>query len=1152
MTSSEEARRVPFEYRCLGPVSLHTADGRKLAFRTRKQMALFTLFVRRQGQPQPRDLLIDLLWSEDDLGRARHSLSQSTSLINKALGCEAITAPSKDELVLQEGLVRADVAEFERCAVQRRHRDARALWRGNLLEGIWIHRAPNFERWLEAERRRLLETMRRALHELLATCRSEGGWEEMRSVADALLDLDGLDEAGMLAQLVALTLLGDRTLALRRYATFEARLRDELGAEPGPEVRDWAKRQRGGGAGIVPAESAGFARVSEPATGPVAHPLYGRTAEFARLWQAWNAAREGHGGCVVLLGTAGIGKSALAAKLVDQVRVASGAACMARCFRTEKCVPFAPVSALVRQMAELPGFVALSDVWISELSRLAPELRSRFPNAPPALAADDSVRHRVCEATCRAGESISFEQPLLIVVDNVQDADETTLALLHYFGRQANAQRTLLLYVVRTEEPGRGLGEFAEQARAQGFAQLQRVGPLEDAHLQRIVSDVLGKRRLQAPVPILQSVARLARGNPLHATELALAIPASDGRPASDWLLSLADRARSPEESFEHTASVRLAALSAGARLVMSALAVAARPLAEHELLAVTTLAPAELASAVFKLEAAQLLRRDGLRLGFAHDSYAAVAGAALEDEERVGFHARLAAVLAESAARNAAARIEVALHLERAGIPGEARAHALAAADFAGFVGAANERAEALELVRRVSGTYDGEVAAALALCYLGLRDFERVDALCEEARRQPQQPEHLKGEFRYLEIAVDHHSGRASFTQVSGALAELLGPQGMGAFAHRSDAMTLLMRTADKTGDFRLVRATARAQRRSSAASTGGEASAHALFASAYVFAKYYWPERALPLLERARCRAEQEQNWELEHACRDGLGVVLKQLGRFAESVEQIRYSLALARRTLNPQAEATSLLNLAVSEIALGDFEIAAAHLDESAQIDSQYPRWYHRVYRHANQADLAFQNGNIDEAACGYDRALQQATEIAEWRIAVVGCAGLALCAKERHDSAGLARRCSQLRSILGGQLKSIGDRWQAEAALAWDTCINQQDPSLALRGLERALRELPRRDTDHWLRLELEATRVEEFTVGQRLPDRRRKLAELGRRYSAAKIVSEAEANPLPPRRESSAPACPRAQTPPAHPVAPPTVPSAGARPPLP
>lgn len=1115
MSLPDDPRRPQPEYRCLGPVSLKSATGAQLSFRTRKQMALLTLFVRRPGQPLSRDRLIDLLWSEGDLCRARHSLSQSISLINKVLGCEAIVGSSKDELLLREGLVWADVTEFERCAAQRRQRDARDLWRGNLLEDVWIRRAPNFERWLETERRRLLETMRRALHELLASSRTEGNWEEMHSVADSLLELDGLDETAMLAQLVALTLLGDRTLALRRYAAFEQRLHEELGAEPGPEMRDWSRRQRS--CARVQSrrciEPGGATQVSEPGTTPGAPPLYGRTAEFAALWQAWDAARGGRGGCVLLLGPPGIGKSALAAKLADQVHVGGGAVCVAHCFRTEKCVPFAPVSALVRQMAELPGFVALSGVWISELCRLAPELRDRFPNAPPALAADDSVRHRVCEATCRAGESISFEQPLLMLVDNVQDADETTLALLHYYGRQANAQRTLLLCVARSEDDaGREAGEFAEQARTQGFAQLQRVGSLEDVHLQRIVTDVLTQRGLEAPPPVVQIVSRLARGNPLHATELALAIPASDGRPTSDWLLGIADRTRSAVESFERSATARLAALSAGARSVMASLAVAARPLAEHEILAVTQLAPAELASAVFELEAARLLRRERARFGFVHDSYSPVAEAALTEQTRVAIHARLAAVLAESAARNPAARIEVALHLERAGAPDDARAHALAAADFAGSVGAVSERAEALELVRRVSGPYDGDVAAALAACYLGLRQFGRVDTLCEEARAQPLLEPRLRGEFRYLEIAVDQHSGRAPLSRICGALEELLGPDGFGGFAHRADAMTLLMRTADKTGNFLLVRSTARAQRRGQASTGTGKLSAHALFASAYVFAKYYWPQRALPLLEQARRMAEVEQNWELEHACRDGLGIVLKQLGRFRESGEQLRYGLALARRTLNPQEQVTSLVNLAVVETALGDFELAAAHLEEAAQIDAQFPRWYHRIYRYCNQAELALNTGSSDEAMSIYQDAFRQAVAVDEWRMSITCCGGLAMCAKENKSGSELAKWCAQLRMISGGRERVLEDRWTVEAAFAWDACLNQGDVFAAMARLEGALRDLSRRDVDHWLRLELEAIRIHEFVTGGVLVGRRSQLAYQARRYSAAAIVTEAEA----------------------------------------
>ena len=1114
MSVSLESRPREYQYRCLGPVTLHGPGGVRLTFRTRKQLALFTLLVRRPGQPQSRDGLMDLLWSEDSPCRARHSLSQSVSLVNKTLGCEAVVSSSKDEVVLREGLVWADVVEFERCAAQCRGHDARALWRGNLLEGTWFRHAPHFEAWLEAERRRLLETMRRSLHRLLTTSRSEGDWEGMRAVADALLELDGLDETAMLSQLSALTLLGDRTLALRHFVEYEARLKDELGAEPGPEIRDWARRQRCGPP--VPAASTepvtAVSRVSEAISPPAFAPLYGRTAEFAALWQAWGAARGGRGGCVVLLGPPGIGKTALAAKLTDQVRVSGGAACVARCFRTERCVPFAPVSALVRQMAELPGFVALGEVWISELGRLAPELRERFPNIPPALAADDSARHRLCEATCRAGESVSFEQPLLLVVDNVQDADETTLALLHYYGRQVAGQRTLLVCVARSrDESGCDGGEFADQARAQGFAQIQHLGPLEEASLQRIAADVLTQRGLEAPPPILQSVGRLARGNPLHAMELALAIPAHDGRPASDWLLGIADQARTAEESFEASAATRLAALSRGARSVTAALAVAARPLAEHELLAVTELAPAELASAVFELEGGRFLRREGATFGFAHDSYAAVArgGVAQPDLGRV--HARLAGVLAESAARNPAARIEVALHLEHAGVPAEARTHALAAAEFAGSVGAVRERAEALALVRRVSGAYDGLVAASLADCYLGLREFEGLDKLCREARDRTDLPARVAGEFRYLEIAADHHSGRATLSRICDALEELLGPGGPGEFAHRSDAMTLLMRTADKTGAFSLVRSTARAQRRAAAASPTGEPSAHALFASAYVFAKYYWPERALPLLERARCRAEREQNWELEHACRDGIGAVLKQLGKYDQSIEQAAYALAIARRTLNPQAEATSLVNIAVAQMALGQFEASAHHLELSAQIDAHFPRWPYRSYRHVNQGVLALLEGNLDEATVAFERGRELAMTSDLWPMAANCCAGLALCSLRSGRLGELADRTECLRQLMAAHRWAFADRWMVEAAFAWHRLFNLRRGDEALARLSRTCGELSRRDVDHWLRLQLEKIELSEQIEGETDEEGRLQLVALAAGYKAAAIVEAAK-----------------------------------------
>ncbi|HVO22806.1 MAG TPA: tetratricopeptide repeat protein, partial [Candidatus Margulisiibacteriota bacterium] len=322
--------------------------------------------------------------------------------------------------------------------------------------------------------------------------------------------------------------------------------------------------------------------------------------------------------------------------------------------------------------------------------------------------------------------------------------------------------------------------------------------------------------------------------------------------------------------------------------------------------------------------------------------------------------------------------------------------------------------------------------------------------------------------------------------------------------------DAMTLLMRTADKTGAFSLVRSTARAQRRAAAASPTGEPSAHALFASAYVFAKYYWPERALPLLERARCRAEREQNWELEHACRDGIGVVLKQLGRFRDSAEQIRLGLAFAKRTLNPQAQATSLVNLAVSETALGEYEAAAIHLEESADIDAKFPRWPHRVYRYYNQADLAVETGRLDEAIDAYQRALALASEMNVWQVVVIACAGLARVAWEKKLIGESREWCVKMRAVLVGKEHALTERWPVESALAWDACSRGKGAEAVAR-LRVVLRELSRRDADQWLRLRLETVRVSEEVAGKRSTAEREELRATAQRFGASAIVAAAQ-----------------------------------------
>ena len=128
----------------------------------------------------------------------------------------------------------------------------------------------------------------------------------------------------------------------------------------------------------------------------------------------------------------------------------------------------------------------------------------------------------------------------------------------------------------------------------------------------------------------------------------------------------------------------------------------------------------------------------------------------------------------------------------------------------------------------------------------------------------------------------------------------------------------------------------------------------------------------------------------------------------------------------------------------------------------------------------------------------------------ERRIAMAASAGLALCAKERGCFADLAASCESLVSIAGGRERVLHDRWYVEAAYAWNSCINNANGPAAVARLDSALRDLRRRDIDHWLRLELEATRIEEFLFGCVAEKRRARLAIDARSYGALGIARQA------------------------------------------
>ncbi|WP_328995263.1 winged helix-turn-helix domain-containing protein [Kribbella sp. NBC_01245] len=226
------------EFRLLGPVQIW-ADGNQVALKRRPERLLLAILLLEPGRTVPIDRLIELLWPEDRPANPRRALQVYASRLRAVLGPELLTSRHDGYQLAGATDVARFAALLERARTEpnlpERSRllgEALALWRGPALADVAS----------EDVRRRLcagLEESRRAAVELrfeteLALGRHESILPELASLTSA----EPTREALAAARMLALYRSGRQADAIAAYAEFALYLADELGSEPGPELRE--------------------------------------------------------------------------------------------------------------------------------------------------------------------------------------------------------------------------------------------------------------------------------------------------------------------------------------------------------------------------------------------------------------------------------------------------------------------------------------------------------------------------------------------------------------------------------------------------------------------------------------------------------------------------------------------------------------------------------------------------------------------------------------------------------------------------------------------------------------------------------------------------------------------------------------------------
>lgn len=280
------------------------------------------------------------------------------------------------------------------------------------------------------------------------------------------------------------------------------------------------------------------------------------------------AALTGAPSVVVVEGEPGVGKSRLVREALGHRALAARQSLVGAARPTLAPCPLGPVIEALATMRRPPvgRLSALSGV----LRAVLPDLADFLPPAPPALVHPQLMRHRLVRATA---ELLSKVGPSVLVIEDLQWADETTLELLRMLGTRPPTATSIVLTC----------RSLAALPSAGPFSAHLRLRPLSTEGAARLATAVLGEEQVRLPASVAAALYERNGGVPRVVRDDVLLLRQRGRlRPAGDrWVLDPDDGLVPPTVGVEIVRRVR--GMDASATAVVEAAAVLA-DLAEPEI----------------------------------------------------------------------------------------------------------------------------------------------------------------------------------------------------------------------------------------------------------------------------------------------------------------------------------------------------------------------------------------------------------------------------------------------------------------------------------------------------------------------------------------------------------------------------------------